>query len=279
MCTIASYTAVALGGNWSSNVTWGGAGHPVAGDTAIINATMVNTVTVDAASACTTLDMTGNAGTLALGSQTLTVSGGATLQGAMTNTSGVLSSAGGVTLAGTPTGTLPVLNLSASQTFTSAGFSYPGTIAMNLSNATLTLADLLTCGKLCILARNITTAGPFGITCDNLVCTTGSGAGVFTMVSGQTLNVNTSLNISSNATSQGVLQYFVFSAVTASSPFYLNYLGTPANCKLVQTTFTDVDASGSARAIDNWYGQTLTRTTNIINRTSADIGGGWIAGE
>jgi hypothetical protein len=61
---------------------------------------------------------------------------------------------------------------------------------------------------------------------------------------------------------------------TASSPFYLNYGGTAVNGMCYSMVFTDVDASGSAQVIDNWYGGTLTRTTNITNRSSADIGGG-----
>jgi hypothetical protein len=46
-----SYTAVSGGGNWSNNATWGGGGHPVAGDTAVLASTS-GSVTVDTASAC-----------------------------------------------------------------------------------------------------------------------------------------------------------------------------------------------------------------------------------
>jgi hypothetical protein len=43
-------------------------------------------------------------------------------------------------------------------------------------------------------------------------------------------------------------------------------------------TFTNIAFSVP---VDNWYGGTLTGTTNITNRTSADIGGGggWLGGE
>lgn len=73
-----TYTAVAGGGNWSSDATWGGAGHPVAGDTALLDATS-GAVTVDANSACSTLDLTGYTSTLALGTYALTVSGNVTI--------------------------------------------------------------------------------------------------------------------------------------------------------------------------------------------------------
>ena len=55
---MAIYTAIAAGGNWSNPATWGGTGvqYPHAGDTAIINATMTGTVTVNVTSACEVLN-------------------------------------------------------------------------------------------------------------------------------------------------------------------------------------------------------------------------------
>jgi len=58
---------------------------------------------------------------------------------------------------------------------------------------------------------------------------------------------------------------------TVSQPIYLNYLGTRANMLVAGMTFTDVDASGSAVPIENMNGGTLTRTTNINNRSWANI--------
>jgi hypothetical protein len=51
----------------------------------------------------------------------------------------------------------------------------------------------------------------------------------------------------------------------------LTYSGTAANCKVAGVTFTDIDASGSAVAILNWYGGTLTRTVNVYNVTAASF--------
>ena len=40
---MATYTAILAGGDWNTNATWGGTGHPVAGDTAnITNVTSSN---------------------------------------------------------------------------------------------------------------------------------------------------------------------------------------------------------------------------------------------
>ena len=75
---MATYTAAAGGGNWSDDATWGGSGHPVAGDVALLDATS-GAVTVDVNSACTTLDLTGYTSTLALGTYALTVSGNVTI--------------------------------------------------------------------------------------------------------------------------------------------------------------------------------------------------------
>jgi hypothetical protein len=74
------------------------------------------------------------------------------------------------------------------------------------------------------------------------------------------------MNLSGNAFNSCTIR-----STIASSDTFLTYQGTAANCKIAGMTFTDVNASGSAQALDNWYGGTLTRTTNIINRTTADF--------
>ena len=73
---MASYTAGAGGGNWSSSATWGGAGFPGAADTAILNAGS-GSVTVDVASTCLVLNCTGYNTNLVMTS-TLTMATGGT---------------------------------------------------------------------------------------------------------------------------------------------------------------------------------------------------------
>ena len=77
---MATYTEVAGGGNWNSAATWGGSGFPIAGDTAILNATS-GQVTVTANATCLILNCTGYANTLTINNGiTLTVNGvGATI--------------------------------------------------------------------------------------------------------------------------------------------------------------------------------------------------------
>jgi len=79
---MATYTAGAGGGNWSANATWGGAGHPIAGDTAII-ASGSGTVNVDVNSACAILTIQASK-IITFGNVGLTVSGDINISGTFT---------------------------------------------------------------------------------------------------------------------------------------------------------------------------------------------------
>ncbi len=80
-------------GNWNSTTNWSasdggasGASFPIAGDDVFLTAASgVNTLTVNTASACTSITCTGFTGTLA-GASNLTVAGNTTLGAGMTNT-------------------------------------------------------------------------------------------------------------------------------------------------------------------------------------------------
>jgi hypothetical protein len=114
---MAVYTLAATG-NWNSAATWGGAGFPIAGDTA--NITGGFTLTVNVASACAIVDFTGFTGTLTV-NNTLTVTGNITfVNGFTTNTT-----SGTPILAKTTGGTL---------TIPAAGFTWP--YAINFTGAT-----------------------------------------------------------------------------------------------------------------------------------------------
>lgn len=126
-----TYTAVAGGGNWNDPATWGGtSGYPVAGDTAVLNASSGN-VTVNVASACDNLNCTGYTGTLTHAA-TLTIYGNLAFSAGMT-----LTDSGGslIVFAATTTG----------KTITSAGKT-PWRIQFNGSGGEWTLQDDLTAG-------------------------------------------------------------------------------------------------------------------------------------
>lgn len=368
------YTAVAAGGNWSADATWGGGGHPIAGDTANIDATMTGTVTIDAASACSVLNLTGNGGTLAFGNNNLTVTSGVTLGGNITAGTGTLIingsqtlTSGGITFPGKLTfsinGTVTLsgnwintglvtnststltLNKTTAETITcNGGFTVSGNITgtakiilgggtlsrtiggiknsldfngnvtvsgtiyydtgtmtyvsgsvtttgselliqlaatlntdgiiwndiKTISNSfTLTLSsDLTLSGTLQFGTGSTVLAGSYNISCATLRILSTAAGHTITLVSGSTITVTDGLYINGGDTLTTTIKSSV-----ASSPANLIFSGTTSNCVVFLSTFTDIDASGSSQGIDNWYGGTLTRTTNITNRTSADIGG------
>ncbi len=250
-CYGATYTAIAAGGNWNNVATWGGGGYPVAGDTANIDATMTGTVTINTNSACAVLNCTGNGGTLAFGNYTLTCTGNVTIGGTIT------AGTGGLTITGT-------------STMNSGGITFPGNITFSSSGKTITLTNNLVCsGSLIFPNVSITFSGAYDITCETLRIGGLGSARTISLVAGQTLTVTTTLWLSGDAWFDCTIK-----SATSETVTNLVYQGTVENCAVFGIFFTDINASGSAQGIDNWYGGTLTRTTNITNRTSADIGGG-----
>jgi len=147
---MATYTLAATG-NWNAAATWGGAGFPIAGDTA--NITGGFTLTVNVASACAIVDFTGFTGTLTV-NNTLTVTGNITfVNGFTTNTT-----SGTPILAKTTGGTL---------TMPAAGFTW--SYAINFAGgATYTLAsgDLTVNGTVTVVGAGNATVNGVGINLD-----------------------------------------------------------------------------------------------------------------
>lgn len=153
--------------NWNAANSWtsisadivgctASTGNPVAGDTAIMNATAGSiTLTISAAAAAATLDMTGFTGTLAFGTQTATITGLCTLNSAMTSTSGTLSCAGGVTLLSTVTGSFPTLTIAGTGTLTSGGFTWPGKMTFSTATTDTLSGNWITTGLTTISAAAI----------------------------------------------------------------------------------------------------------------------------
>ena len=187
-----------------------------------------------------------------------------------TGTLAFIASGSGKTI--TTTGS--TLTIGASCTLNTSGMSW-NDIVPTVSALGITLLSPLSVTGTWILNgfTGVIFAGNFNVTIANLILIGNSTTSSRTMkfVSGTTVTITTSMlicgyrDVSFNV---GLL------ASISSSSFSLVYQGTAANCKVFNTTFTDVDASGSSIPIDNWYGGTLTRTVNIRNYTSANIGGG-----
>jgi hypothetical protein len=86
----ASYTS-AISGNWLDDATWGGGGHPAAGDTAIITSGKTITFNGDDPAATTCAGITINLGgilTFAAGARTLTVKGAISVSGTLDQNEG-----------------------------------------------------------------------------------------------------------------------------------------------------------------------------------------------
>lgn len=189
------------------------------------------------------------------------------------NTSGTITISGSVTLgaagsltytAGTMVVTGSSLLLNGSCTLDTSGMTWNNVRAI-LSGSTpiITLAsNLIMSGALgADSGRTFATAGNFDITCATFGLTGGSTAQI---KSGQTLTVTTTLAIVANKNSvQG--QTTTLRSTTTSSPFYLKFQGTASGHRSFGGAFTDADASTSTIPVVNWCGDTLTRTTNIVN--------------
>lgn len=287
-----TWYACSGGGNWNGGSTWtsiigdetgciGALGNPVAGDTAILNSTSGN-ITITAAAAAAVITETGYTGTLAFGTQTLTVTGLCTILGAMTNTSGTLSCAGGVTLGGTATGTFPKLTLAGSSTFTSAGFTWPGQVSIGAF--TITLADNATWSGTLTFTGATVLSGAFNINVggsltqgSNNITTSGgiptiimNGTGTWTGASGNALATNLSFagtnTVSGSVKFQlGTLKYTSGTVTTTSST--LN-IGTTPTLDVSAITWNNITETSTST--------TTTLSSNLVSTGTMTIPGGSI---
>jgi hypothetical protein len=259
---MATYYGVNAGGVWTAGATWsttaakdetrtGGATAPTSSDTCVLDDYSGN-ITVSSNGAGLTLNCTGYTNTITINAAiTLTISGSITLSATTTISS-----------------TTGILSINNNATLTTNGVSVPGKLYFDTAGKTVTLGSALTVTDTLRIISGTTIAGAYNLTCGELDMFQNSSSRTTIFVSGQTLTVTTAINIAGNS-----LYTALVKSSTATSSTYLTYQGTAANCKIFSLEFTDVDASGSAQVLDNWYGGALTRTSNITNRTSADIGG------
>lgn len=258
---MATYYAINAGGNWNAGGTWsttsakdasrtGGSTAPTTSDDCICD-DYSGSVTVTAAG--------GNAKTV-----NCTVNGN--YAGTLTFT-GQLNVAGNVTFSTTMTITgAGQLAFTASATYTpngktlSCNLYVAGSFAIAMGGAVAVAGDVTTIGS------NASFTGAYDLTSAGIRIPGQSVSG-FTFPAGQTWTVTTRLSLHGSNTSASFLR-----SSSAGNAFNIVYQGAAADSAVSQFTFTDVDASGGSR-IDNWVGGTLTRTVNIVNRTTASFGG------
>lgn len=203
----------------------------------------------------------------------LTFAGNVTVSGTVTRETGTTTYT-----SGTITTTDSTLNINGDCTMNTNGMTW--NIVRAAFSTTVALGSNLQCNYLTnAVTRSITFTGAYDVTCGTLNIYSGGGV---TLAASQTLTVTAALIINGQKPYTGSYNTSIQSG-TASTHIHLVYSGTAANCQAYFANMIDVDATGSAQAIDVWYPEALTRCTNINSRTSADIGGastpGWFAGE
>ena len=245
-------------GSWSTTGSGGASSGtvPTAATDVIFDAGYTGTMTVNGTSTCFAKTIVCMA---AANKITLTAGKLLTVSGSITWYSGM-----GTNLSGTGT-----IQINGNATLTSNGVAFPGTyIFGGFANLTVTLADALTiAGALKLWTVNggiytTTIAGAFNISCYDLLIVSLINNATISLKSGQHLAVSHSMMICGN------LQNTLTIQSSAASDTYLDYAGTPDNAAVFSTYFTYINASGSAQVVTNWFGQTLSNTTNIVNATS-----------
>lgn len=190
---MSSYVAAAGGGNWNSTATWGGTGYPIAGDTATLTSSS-GAVTVNVASACAILNMSGYASTMTM-SNNLTCSGNITLGGTFSGTGAIVTTSA-------TTQTLTPNSVSIPALTVSMGGTKPiGTLSLG---GNLTVTGLYTHTKGSVNNYQITCAG--GYTGSGSVAGTTSlvfSGGTITSSGTCVLNASIAGNITINAFAWG----------------------------------------------------------------------------
>ena len=299
----ATYYAINAGGNWTAGGTWstisakdatrvGGVTAPTNADTCYLDDYSGN-VTINAASACLNIDENTNGaygGTLAFGTQILTVSGDATLRGAMTNTSGTIIVVGNTTLAATPTGTFPLLTLTPTadnKIMTSGGFTWGGALKFTAAKITKLSGAWVNTGLV-----TITSMSSLNYNANSTETLTCNGGLTVTFLSGTITPTATvilgggtwsganpfynNLNFVGNSTVSGIVSYltgtmtYVSGTITTtSSTLSLGGSGTIATRLVPDTggiTFNNITVAGTTPTIT--LASNLTCTGNFIINTN-----------
>jgi hypothetical protein len=163
-------------------------------------------------------------------------------------------------------GSLPtnsILNIEASCTINSNGYFWPNITPLVTNTITIT-SPLNVLGTL-LVNSNTTFSGNFAINASTFTSFPSANTTI-TFVSGQTLNVTSALNLVQISGVQINVQ-----SSTSSASSSISYTGTNVNNAYVNggVNFTDIAALG--RSLINYNGGNLIRTSNIFNRTAAQV--------
>ena len=263
--------------NWSDGTAWAITQGGTAGVTAPTNA---DTVVFEGAVGTHVYDITVNTTSVTAKILNMVTVASATNNPILTFTAGQrLTIAGNVTFPTTQAmlvGT-GILAISTTSTITSNGAVFPGDV-YHSGAVTYTLGDdMSVTGAVYILpvtGNAVTFSGAHNLTCGKLKLSASGNYGnaALTFPASQTLTVTGSMLLLGTTWDTVNTTYLYTIKAPSTTAFNLNYSGTPANCNVDGMTFSYVNASGSAQAIVNYNGGTLTGTTNITNKTQAAFG-------
>ena len=256
-------TIAAGGGNWNATATWVEGAVPVAGDT-VFAAVTSGQLTVNVASACTSIDFTNYTNTLTSNAN-LTVAGNVTLVAAMTIVGG------------------SALTISATSTLTSNGKIWLG--AINFSAGTFTLADnwivngtvTWNANGSLLLSNTLTCMGNFTLTqAPNPSSTativlggTGTWSGTLA-VRGVTLQINTTGKITISGTvNRGIrtLEYIAGTVITTGSTLNISAAATLINMDKIAWNTVTVTA-GTTLTMNKFFSGSPKQKTTIQSSTS-----------
>ena len=259
-------TIAAGGGNWNATATWIEGIVPILGDTVFAIGTS-GQLTVNVASACTSIDFTNYTNTLTMNA-TLSVGGSVTLVAAMTITGG------------------GALTISAASTLTSNGKIWLG--AMNFNVGPFTLADnWIVNGTVTwnangghLLSNTLTCMGNFTLTqAPNPSSTativlggTGTWSGTFA-VRGITLQINTTGKITISGTVNrgiGTLEYIAGTVITAGSTLNISAAATLIDMDKIAWNTVTVTA-GTTVTMNKFFSGSPKQKTTIQSSTSGTV--------
>lgn len=263
---MAIYTAIAAGGDFNTNATWGGAGHPIAGDTANLTSVMTGTVTIGSAAACAILNCTGCTGTLTMTTFSMTTTGAVTL------VAGMIFNCGTATW-----------NMGCATVTCTTGGKHFYNLNFN-SNGTLTLAD--TCNVDGVLSWSATVAiATSDINCYGL---SGNGVSAFFTGAGRTVNLKGGTWTGTSASAPMQVNVTITGSVTINTnALYGTGTLTSSGATLTfsatfnvysSMTLTDSTSNWAAATISNYTGTgssptlTLSQATTITNLSIATPG-------
>lgn len=250
-------TIAAGGGNWNATGTWMEGIVPVLGDN-VFAAVSSGQLTINVASACTSIDFTNYTNTLT-SNATLTVTGNVTLVAAMT-----IAGIGALTISATSTLTsngkiwLGAMNFNAGPFTLADNWIVNGTVTWN-ANGSLLLSNILTC-----MGNFTLTQAPNPTSTATIVLGgTGTWSGTFA-VRGITLQINTTGKITISGTVNrgiGTLEYIAGTVITAGSTLNISAAATLINMDKIAWNIVTVTAGTTVTMNKFFSGSPKQKTT------------------